>query len=110
MSQLPRRKRGGYFPMEAEVPLPLVVRLKHRVRFSDVDAMGVVWHGRYANLFEQANEEIGRSCGLSYDDFKRERLLAPIVQLHVDFCAGGAGRAYYYRGQDDLARIRPHEH
>jgi acyl-CoA thioester hydrolase len=87
MSQMPRRKRGDYFPIESDAPVPLIVRLKHRVRFSDVDPMGVLWHGRYANLFEQANEEIGRSCGLSYSDFKRERLFAPIVQLHVDHFA-----------------------
>jgi acyl-CoA thioester hydrolase len=87
MIMAPRRKRGGYFLSENDAPPPLIVRLKHRVRFSDVDPMAVLWHGRYANLFEQANEELGRSCGLGYADFKRERLTAPIVQLHVDYFA-----------------------
>jgi len=87
MSIAPRRKRGGYFPSESGDPAPLIVRVKHRVRFSDVDPMAVLWHGRYANLFEQANEELGRSCGLDYGDFKRAHLLAPIVQLHVDYFA-----------------------
>lgn len=87
MSQPPRRQKGGYFNAEADSPRPVVVRLKYRVRFSDADAMGVLWHGRYAQLFEMANEEIGRQCGLTYAEFYRERVAAPIVQLHVDYFA-----------------------
>lgn len=82
-----RRRRGGYFPSRADAPPPLIVRLKHRVRFSEVDPMTILWHGRYAQLFEQANEELGRSCGISYADFQREQLVAPVVQLHVDYFA-----------------------
>ena len=82
-----RRKRGGYFGLDPAAPEPLTVRLTHRVRFSEVDAMAVTWHGRYAQFFEQANEELGRSYGLGYADFHRERLQAPIVQLHVDYFA-----------------------
>jgi acyl-CoA thioester hydrolase len=83
----PRRQRGGYFPADPEAPKPLVARVKYRVQFSDVDPMAVVWHGRYAKLFEQASEELGRSCGLGYADFHRAGLRAPIVQLHVDYFA-----------------------
>ncbi len=87
MTQPPRRQKGGYFPIDPAAPPPLVVRLTHRVRFSQVDAMAVLWHGRYAELFEQGNEELGRLCGMSYPDFHREKLQAPIVQLHVDYFA-----------------------
>lgn len=87
MNQPPRRKTGGYFPTLPDAAPPLAVRLQHRVRFSDVDPMAVLWHGRYTQLFEQANEELGLLCGLGYADFKRERLMAPIVQLHVDYFA-----------------------
>jgi acyl-CoA thioester hydrolase len=83
----PRRQKGGYFPTDPAAPLPLLVTLKHRVRFSQVDAMAIMWHGRYAELFEQGNEELGRLCGMGYPDFIRERLQAPIVQLHVDYFA-----------------------
>jgi acyl-CoA thioester hydrolase len=83
----PRRQKRGYFPPDPAAPKPLVVQLNQRIRFSDVDPMGILWHGRYAKLFEQANEELGRVCGMSYPDFKRERLMAPIVQLHVDYFA-----------------------
>jgi acyl-CoA thioester hydrolase len=104
-----RRQRGGYFPVDADAPAPLVARLKYRVRFSDVDAMAVLWHGRYPLLFEQANEEIGRSCGMGYGDFKREGLQSPIVQLHVDYFAPVVlGEQVSITGKmtwDDAARI-----
>ena len=87
MTHAPRRQKGGYFAVDADAPAPLVVKLTQRARFSDVDAMGVLWHGRYAHLFEQANEELGRRCGLSYQDFREARLMAPIVQFHVDYFA-----------------------
>jgi acyl-CoA thioester hydrolase len=83
----PRRQKGGYFPLEPAAPAPLVVRLAHRIAFSDVDPMGILWHGRYAKLFEKANEALGILCGMSYSDFHRDRLRAPIVQLHIDYFA-----------------------
>ncbi len=87
MIHAPRRQKGGYFPADPNAPAPLVVRLTQRVSFSDVDPMGVLWHGRFANLFEKANEALGRLCGMTYADFHRDRLRAPVVQLHVDYFA-----------------------
>ena len=70
---LPRRQKGGYFPHDPDAPPPIIMRLEYRIRFSDVDPMGVLWHGRYAHLFEQANEEIGRAIGMSYSEFRAEK-------------------------------------
>jgi acyl-CoA thioester hydrolase len=83
----PRRQKGGYFPADPSAPAPLVVHLTHRVRFSQVDALAITWHGRYAELFEQGNEELGRSISMDYPDFFREKIKAPIVQLHIDYFA-----------------------
>lgn len=80
-----RRKKGNYFQLDPDAPSPLSVSLKRRVSFSEVDPMGILWHGRYALYFEDANEELGRRCGMSYQDFRREKLRAPIVQFHVDY-------------------------
>lgn len=82
-----RRKKGNYFRCEKGDPAPLSVRLRRRVSFGEADPMGVLWHGRYAHYFEQANEELGRRCGMSYEDFRREKLRAPVVQFHVDYFA-----------------------
>jgi acyl-CoA thioester hydrolase len=87
MREVHRRRRGGYFGNSQGVPGALVARVKRRIQFSDVDPMAILWHGRYANLFEHASEELGRACGLGYGDYYREKLRAPIVQLHVDYFA-----------------------
>ena len=36
------------------------------VRFSEVDSMGIVWHGNYATYFEDAREVFGRLYHLEY--------------------------------------------
>ena len=36
------------------------------IRFSEVDSMGVVWHGHYAIYFEDAREAFGAKYGLEY--------------------------------------------
>jgi len=82
-----RRKKGAYFRRTNGTPPPISVSLKRRISFSEVDPMGVLWHGRYAFYFEQANEKLGRRCGMSYSDFMQENLRAPVVQFHVDYFA-----------------------
>jgi acyl-CoA thioester hydrolase len=73
--------------MGPRTPAPIVVRVRRRVAFSDADPMAVLWHGRYAVYFEAAYEELGRRCGLGCEDFREARLLAPVVQFHVDYFA-----------------------
>ncbi len=79
------RKKKSYFERVDVAPEPVVVELKRRARFSEVDVMGVVWHGRYPAYFEEASAEIGRRCGLSYKDFYEAELRAPIVEFHIDY-------------------------
>jgi len=79
------RRKKSYFPREDGTPSPLVCQTQHRIRFGEVDAMAIVWHGHYAVLFEEASTELRRRCGLGYGDFYDARLLAPIAQLHVDY-------------------------
>lgn len=82
-----RRKKTGYFERVADAPAPVCLAVKRRVAFSDVDPMGILWHGRYPLYFEQANEALGRACGMTYEHFIREQLRAPIVQYHIDYFA-----------------------
>jgi acyl-CoA thioester hydrolase len=82
---IPRRKKEGYFKRVEGVPDPIEVIVKRRVSFGEADVMGIAWHGRYPAYFEMASAELGKKCGLSYDDFRREDLRAPIVQFHVDY-------------------------
>jgi acyl-CoA thioester hydrolase len=55
------------------------------VRFSEVDSMGIVWHGSYALYFEDAREEFGRVYGLSYRLFFENECPAPLVDLNFRY-------------------------
>lgn len=79
------RKRTTYFERVPGTPEPIVVELKRRVRFNEADPMAIVWHGRYPLFFEEASEELGRRCGLSYEVFYEEGVRAPVIELHIDY-------------------------
>lgn len=55
------------------------------IRFSEVDMMGVVWHGAYAKYLEDAREAFGRQYGLSYTRYISESIFAPIVELKFSY-------------------------
>lgn len=74
-----------YFPKREGQPQPLRVRVQREVRFEEVDALGIVWHGRYPSYFEDARVALGEKYGLGYLDFHAQGILAPIKQMHVDY-------------------------
>ena len=51
------------------------------IRFSEVDSMGVVWHGHYAVYFEDAREEFGKKYDLGYLFMYGEGYFEPLVEL-----------------------------
>lgn len=55
------------------------------VRFSEVDSMGIVWHGSYAKYFEDAREEFGKKYDLGYLRIFGEGFYAPLVSLDFSF-------------------------
>jgi acyl-CoA thioester hydrolase len=58
-----------------------------RVRFSEVDALGVAWHGHYLAYFEEGRNEFGREHGLGYADLRAAGYIAPVVHAEVDYFA-----------------------
>lgn len=76
-----------YFSTPPDVPPPLTAEIVRRVRFEEVDALGMVWHGRYPSYFEDGRIAFGDQYGLSYLLFKAHNIMAPIVQMHVDYHA-----------------------
>ncbi len=66
-------------------PPPLTVTVRRTVRLEEVDALGIVWHGRYAGYLEDGREEMGRLYGLSYLEFKAAGTVLPIRTLRVDY-------------------------
>jgi acyl-CoA thioester hydrolase len=80
-----RRKKGNYFPTVPDAPPALSASVRLRVAFGAVDAMAIVWHGRYSQYCEEAYAQLTRSCGISYQDFFKAELRAPVVQVHIDY-------------------------
>lgn len=66
-------------------PAPLTVTCRRTVRLEEVDALGIVWHGRYAGYIEDGREAMGHRYGLSYLEFKEAGAVLPIRTLHVDY-------------------------
>ena len=77
--------RRPYFPAKGDHPPPLRARVQRRVRFEEVDPLGIVWHGRYPSYFEDARVVLGERYGIGYDDFRANQVLAPIKKLHIDY-------------------------
>lgn len=74
-----------YFTQEPNSPSPLQVTIRRRVRFEEVDSLEMVWHGRYPSYFEDGRIAFGDRYGLSYQSFRENRTMAPIVQMHFDY-------------------------
>ena len=55
------------------------------IRFSEVDMMGVVWHGSYALYFEDAREAFGAKYDLSYMGYIDHGYYAPIVEQTIQY-------------------------
>ncbi len=74
-----------YFQYRQGEPSALTATAQRRVRFEDVDALGMVWHGRYPSYFEDGRIAFGDRYGLTYHTFRENGTVAPIVQLHTDY-------------------------
>lgn len=57
---------------------------EYRVRFSEVDSLGIVWHGHYISYFEEGREAFGRTYNLTYLGIKEEGYTVPIVKMECE--------------------------
>jgi acyl-CoA thioester hydrolase len=55
------------------------------IRFSEVDSMGVVWHGNYIRYFEDGREAFGDRYGINYLDFYKQGVMIPVVKITCDY-------------------------
>lgn len=56
-----------------------------RVRYSETDQMGVVYHGSYVPYFEIGRVEWLRKCGVSYKEMELEGVALPIVSMNINY-------------------------
>ncbi len=74
-----------YFRTQETDPAPLRCQVERVVRFEEVDALSIVWHGRYPSYFEDGRVALGDKYGLGYMDFYHHKVIAPIKQMHIDY-------------------------
>ncbi|GGF03912.1 acyl-CoA thioesterase [Hymenobacter cavernae] len=55
------------------------------VRFCEVDAMHIVWHGHYVKYLEDGREEFARHYGLGYYLLERAGYGIPIVEMELSY-------------------------
>jgi acyl-CoA thioester hydrolase len=55
------------------------------IKFSDVDMLGVVWHGNYVRYFEDGREAFGKEFGFGYMDVYDQGYIVPIVNINCDY-------------------------
>jgi len=53
-----------------------------RVRYADIDQMGVVYHARYLEWFEAARTEMMRTMGMAYRQLEERGILLPVVEAY----------------------------
>ena len=63
----------------------LLSKVTSPIRFSEVDPLGIVWHGNYVKYFEDGREAFGREFDLNYLDLFQAGLVTPIVKLDVSY-------------------------
>lgn len=74
-----------YFKGSENDPAPLSRTVASRVRFQEVDSLGIAWHGHFASYFEDARVAMGDAYHIGYMDFYSNGILAPIKTLHIDY-------------------------
>ena len=64
--------------------LELTDETEINIRFSEVDSMGIVWHGNYIKFFEDGRESWGKKHGLNYLEVYSHGIVTPIVHTSID--------------------------
>ena len=68
-----------------QTPVQLINKTEIKIRFNEVDALGIVWHGHYLNFIEDGREAFGKQYGLGYLDVYKNQLTIPLININVDF-------------------------
>ncbi|HLF51909.1 thioesterase family protein [Flavobacterium sp.] len=60
-------------------------QIQVRVRYSETDQMGVVYHGNYIPYFEMGRVEWLRNKGVSYKSMEEKGIALPIVSMNINY-------------------------
>ena len=63
-----------------------VFEVRDRVRWSDCDPLGIIYYGAYLRLFQVAEEELFRACGLPFAVLRQQKhVWIPRKAFHAEF-------------------------
>lgn len=74
-----------YFRTPEGAPPSLRAEVSRKVRFEEVDPLGIVWHGRYPSFFEDGRVALGEKYGIGYLDCYEAGVMTPIKKMHLDY-------------------------
>ncbi|SNR43847.1 acyl-CoA thioester hydrolase [Maribacter sedimenticola] len=60
-------------------------QISFRIRYSETDQMGVVYHGNYAQYLEMARVEWLRVLGISYKKMEEDGIMLPVISLSINY-------------------------
>ena len=66
------------------------------IRFSEVDALGIVWHGHYIKYMEDGREAFGIKYGISYLDVQKAGYIVPLVKVNCEYKRPSKRDAFLY--------------
>ncbi len=59
-----------------------------KVRYKDIDQMGVMYYSRYYEYYEAARTDMMRDLGLTYKELEAQGIMMPVVHSESDYKAG----------------------
>lgn len=59
-----------------------------KVRYKDIDQMGVMYYSRYYEYFEAARTDMMREMGLTYKELEQQGIMMPVVHSASDYFGG----------------------
>ncbi|MBN2102976.1 acyl-CoA thioesterase [bacterium] len=64
---------------------PIIYRYQTRVRYAEIDRMGVAYHSRYIEWFEAARTDMLRERGLPYNQLEAQGISLPVIEIHCRY-------------------------
>lgn len=61
---------------------------RFKVRYKDIDQMGVMYYSRYYEYYEAARTDMMRDLGLTYKELEHQGIMMPVVHSESDYLAG----------------------
>ncbi|MEI6971948.1 MAG: thioesterase family protein [bacterium] len=80
-------ERCGFHEDRTDPRPYMEARAEVKVRFHEVDVMGIVWHANYFGYFEEARRVLAAKHDMDYPVLMANNLAAPVVSASISYHA-----------------------